>query len=417
MLTYRSERVDNMSAKALKYRIIFVNYGAFRSNSGGHIANFANQLNKLGCQVAVCASGEVSDPENGLDPGVHAFSHEDLLAAPEAVLNCGSVCGATLVHAWTPREGVVKFCKALCANGNTPYFVHLEDNEEVVSAKNLGLDLGGIKDINETHLPDPFPDSLSHPTRYRDFLGKANGVSTIVTRLQEFVPDHVPRMLLEPGVDTTLFMDRLTAEQKAKCKSELGISPLSSVVVYPGNMHAANDREIFSLYTALAILERRGWDVSLIRTGKDYTTGIDLAYERFLQSRAINLGYVAESRLIELLSLADFYVQPGASNVFNDYRFPSKLPEFLAMGKPTLLPNTNVGERLRDGQDALLLKRGDGVEIADCVERILKDKKFASKLGRNSRKFAKSSLNWFRNTENLLRFYDENLTKRPSRVG
>ena len=175
--------------------------------------------------------------------------------------------------------------------------------------------------------------------------------------------------------------------------------------------------EIFSLYTALAILERRGWDVSLIRTGKDYTTGIDLAYERFLQSRAINLGYVAESRLIELLSLADFYVQPGASNVFNDYRFPSKLPEFLAMGKPTLLPNTNVGERLRDGQDALLLKRGDGVEIADCVERILKDKKFASKLGRNSRKFAKSSLNWFRNTENLLRFYDENLTKRPSRVG
>ena len=60
------------------------------------------------------------------------------------------------------------------------------------------------------------------------------------------------------------------------------------------------------------------------------------------------------------LALADAYVQPGAPDDFNRYRLPSKLPEFLAMGRPVILPACNLGNELTDGENALLLREGDG---------------------------------------------------------
>ena len=61
-------------------------------------------------------------------------------------------------------------------------------------------------------------------------------------------------------------------------------------------------------------------------------------------------------------------VQPGRPDAFNDYRFPSKLPEFLASGRPVMLPRTNIGLHLEDGVEALLLGHGDADEIADKVD-------------------------------------------------
>ena len=71
------------------------------------------------------------------------------------------------------------------------------------------------------------------------------------------------------------------------------------------------------------------------------------------------------------LALADAYVQPGAPDDFNRYRLPSKLPEFLAMGRPVILPACNLGDELADGEDALLLREGDALEIAARIEQLL----------------------------------------------
>jgi hypothetical protein len=47
-----------------------------------------------------------------------------------------------------------------------------------------------------------------------------------------------------------------------------------------------------------------------------------------------------------LLALADLLVQPGKPDAFNDYRFPSKLPEFLSVGRPVILPDTNIAKHM-----------------------------------------------------------------------
>ena len=81
----------------------------------------------------------------------------------------------------------------------------------------------------------------------------------------------------------------------------------------------------------------------------------------------IELGWVARRHIPELLAAADVLVQPGRPDDFNDYRFPSKVPEFLASGRPVVLPRTNIGLHLRDRREALLLDLGSAAEIAEAV--------------------------------------------------
>jgi glycosyltransferase involved in cell wall biosynthesis len=70
-----------------------------------------------------------------------------------------------------------------------------------------------------------------------------------------------------------------------------------------------------------------------------------------------------------------------------------------------VLPATNLGLRLRDRTDAVLLWRGDGVEIADRVSEILHDKTWADRLGTNARRFALENFDWARSAVQLEGFY------------
>src|SRR4030095_16710869 len=91
------------------------------------------------------------------------------------------------------------------------------------------------------------------------------------------------------------------------------------------------------------------------------------------------------SELPDLLSLADVFVQPGQIDPFEDLRLPGKVPEFLAMGRPVIMPDANIAHLFRDGIDVMLLRTGDADEIASkCIE-VFEDAKRAVEMGRAGR--------------------------------
>jgi glycosyltransferase involved in cell wall biosynthesis len=112
--------------------------------------------------------------------------------------------------------------------------------------------------------------------------------------------------------------------------------------------------------------------------------------------------------------LADVLVQPGHSDPFNDYRFPSKLPEFLATGRPVILPEANIGRCLRTEEECLLLNDGDALEIAAGIERLLADPELSERLGRGGRAFANASFSWRRSAQRLKLLYERALESRVS---
>ena len=401
-----------VAANSSALNIVFINYGSFNNNSAGHIVGFANALAERGHNVIMSANG---DPHGVADYGVSQFqcvSRAALMAKPEtlrALLGEELGRAPTLIHCWTTRENVRLAAAAAVGSLGCPYFVHLEDNEELVTRSLLGVTAAQAGRMSRDDWDERVPSVLSHPFRAREFISGAAGVTIIVDALRGMVSDHLPIHLLEPGSDAALPSSELSpADRIAPCR-KIGVPPDARLIVYTGNIHAANAAEMLCLYEAIHLLNRRGKKVQLIRTGADYHPHLKYEFGRLSRKYVTHLGVVDRSRLAEILQLADVFVQPGAADEFNDYRLPSKLPDFLAAGRPLILPATNLGLRLRDGIDALLLHRGDATEIADRVAEVLHDKDLADRLGRNARRFALENFNWHRSASGLERFYRDSL--------
>jgi glycosyltransferase involved in cell wall biosynthesis len=273
---------------------------------------------------------------------------------------------------------------------NCPYIIHLEDNE-------LAIDEAYRGDVGSTDRSEGSESAGSAPTLpspMGEFAAGSIGATVIVDALRALLPKGLPVELFEPGVEPKWFAPALrVAEREQLCRT-LGVPPDAWVTVYPGNVHPANADEMFSLYAAIHALNARGLKVQLIRTGTDNLAAPDPRFVELAKRYVTNLGLVRRHWLLEILRLADFFVQPGAPDSFNIYRLPSKIPEFLAIGKPLVLPATNIGLLMRHGEDALLMEHGNAEEITECVTNLLIDPALSDRLARNGRRFAAEHFNW-----------------------
>jgi glycosyltransferase involved in cell wall biosynthesis len=380
--------------------ILFVNYGDFTTNSLNHIGGFANALSALGhaCIVAV-PSGKDSVSSLSSPAFVPAL-YNDLLERPASFPDGGA---ADVIHAWTPRECVRKFVvsyqRAVAQSAHL--VVHLEDNEEHLISRYAGRPIGELRSMGFEELDAVIADRLPHPVRHRTFLRLADAVTVIVDRLREFVPAGIPCSVLQPGVDPE-YLRPLKAEPSLR--KELGLADKEKVIVFTGSNTFANEPDMLELYRGVRVLNQRGTATRLVRTGFNRPEFLE-SLTPDLKSHVIDLGFIAKSRLPRLLALADVLVQPGQPGPFNDYRLPSKLPEFLASGRPVVLPPTNVALGMTDGAEALFLSSGSPQDIADCCERVLRDPELAATLGKNGAAFARAHFDLAANTAGLLKVY------------
>jgi glycosyltransferase involved in cell wall biosynthesis len=221
-------------------------------------------------------------------------------------------------------------------------------------------------------------------------------------RLREFVPAGKPCLTLPPAADRRHYYPRPVP---AAFRAALQLAPDSTVLFYHGNVHASNAAEMRELYAAALELNRTGTPVTLIRTGLDRVDFLgDLTAA--VAPHVLALGQIQHHHhLPPLMALADVFVQPGGPDAFNDYRFPSKLPEFFALGRPVVLPRTNLGASLRHGVDAWVLDRADAAGIAGAVRTLRADPALREKLSRGAAAYAAENFSWRRSAAALARFY------------
>lgn len=377
--------------------ILFVLYHDFSSNSAIHVHNFANSLANQGldCTVAVPYGKETV---SGL--GRVLYKTINFSEAARIEQSFSNRQGPDIVHAWTPREVVREFCDRLQQRFRFKLVVHLEDNEELL----LKAFTGKSADETFEHDQDTFPKSLSHPQRYRKFLNQSDGVTIIMDRLEEFVPGNISALILWPGVETSMFYPRPPNVEKAL---ELGVPLNSTIICYTGNVHLANAREVRSLYLAIALLNREGYPTTLVRSGRDSCTFLGDS-DIWAKKYVVDLGYLKEHRMLpEILAIADILIQPGRADPFNDYRLPSKLPEFLAMGKPVIVPKTNIGRFMETMHHAIVLPSVDAIGIVETVKHLHTNPALRDRLGQGAVEFVKTHLSWTTNSKKLLSYYEK----------
>jgi glycosyltransferase involved in cell wall biosynthesis/SAM-dependent methyltransferase len=386
--------------------VLLIAASEFAGNSALHTLSVARFMQARGIE---CAVAYRSDDNNVRPRGNWPFRLCDHGETMHNGVLFPDGRGPDLIHAWTPREHVRRLTERMAERYGCPYIVHLEDNEEVI----LGDTLGRFSYEELAQLPARITDQamspyLSHPKRYRQFLQGASGVTALIDKLMEFKPDSVPGTVFWPGYEEAILTARGTRE-------DFGLPEEEALLVYNGNIHLSNAEEVGNLIDGVGLLRRRGVPVLLVKTGANHA-----AQPKLEQAQAdgylIDLGFVSRGEIHSLLNLADVLVQPGQTSAFNDYRFPCKLPEFLATGKPVVLPNTNLGRYLKDGENCLLMETGDPAEIADKVQLLLQEKGLRDRIGRAGWEFALQRLSWERNLEPVLELYKQILAAPRQKV-
>ncbi len=392
--------------------ILFVNYGDFTTNSLNHIGGFANTLCAAGHACAVVVPAKKETLQHVAQPLFIAATYAEALQRPALFPNGRA---ADLIHAWTPREGVRKFTvayqRAAQAAGGAParVLIHLEDNERFLLESITGKTLAALRNATEVELAEKLNESLPHPLRHETFLRVADGITHIIDRLAEFAPGGTPTHLLFPGVD---FAQYHPQPADTAFRAELKLAPGEKVIAFTGSNTFANEPEMRELYLAVALLNQHGTPTRLVRTGFNsprFLAGLSDEVKRHV----LDLGFIEKAKLPKLLALADVLVQPGHANAFNDYRLPSKLPEFLAIGKPVALPPSNLAHLMQDGREAVFLPTGTPEEIAATCEKLFADPTLCAQLAENAVAFARKHFDLAANTRALAEFYSAALARPP----
>lgn len=381
-------------------RVLFVYFGPFDVNSGIQAYHFGNELTDLGWEVTVAGRGDPARAKVVGEPRFECISHEQVEGKLRQMRQSPA---ETIVVGWTPRERVRLMTMDAVRQLGVPYVIHLEDNEELLIESATGRSLHELQRLPLRQQDSLAPIDLIHPTHHREFLDGAAGITVITEALNEFNEAERPHRVVRPGIDH----ERFRPDLEPKPRAELGLSPEDFVLVYHGTIHYANQHEMLSLYLAVKLLQRRGHRVRLVRLGHSEFGGPDPRAFRALGDGVIELGPIAWRDIPAYLAVADAYVQPGPPDDFNRYRLPSKLPEFLAMGRPVILPHCNIGNDLVHGENALLLEQGNAMEIVVHIEKLLADRELAGRLGAGARRFATEQLSWQANAAGLANFLRE----------
>ena len=393
----QEERPPDKSARPLN--ILFVVHGDFTSNSTLQVCALANELAAAGhdCSIAVPRDRSTFDylQEPRFKPLLHA----------EAINLGGSFSnqkGPDIIHAWTTRELVRRTCLEIQPKQGGRLVVQLEDNEQEILAQALHRPWDELRALPASELNRLVPPEYSHPIHGGEFMATADGITVIIDSLRRFVPGGKPCATIWPAADSRYFYPRPVPAGFREC---LQLDPATTVLFYHGNAHAANAGEMRALYEAVRELNHTGHPTCLIRTGSDQVDFLG-SISRETQAWVLSLGSLnAQRHLPPLMALADIFVQPGVPDSFNDYRFPSKLPEFFSLGRPVVLPRTNLGAQLRHGTDAYVLERADAAGIARAVVELRQDRALYDRLARGAVAYAESHFGWRQSAETLAKFY------------
>ncbi len=385
--------------------VLFCLYQSFAANSANHVDGIARELCALGCDCIVAVPAEPTERElMGHTP--YKTGTFDQVISGQVAFDDGR--GPEVAHFWTPREVNRQFFKRLQDGRSFATVVHMEDNEELIARSQLK----GVYDEFATGLKtEGFPAHLSHPQHWGEFLEEADGITVIIDALRNVIPRDKPSDLIWPSTDERNFYPR---HVNPSLRAELGVKPDHIVLAYHGNVHQANFREVRSLYLAVALLNREGYPATLLRMGKDHIE-VDPLFRRWSAEFTQTVGFIPDrGRLAEILSQADVFVQPGSCDVFNEFRFPSKVPDFFALGRPVVLPRTNIGLVTVHGEDAYVLDEANGPAIADAVKAIVTDQKLRQTLATGARRFFDNNLGWASTAAKVLALYRHVLNRRTT---
>jgi glycosyltransferase involved in cell wall biosynthesis len=372
-------------------KILIISHSNIDSNSGYHIQSISQRLSDLGIKVTICVP--LLEKNCKLSDGVNVTSFNNYLS--------NNKYNPDLIHCWTPREKIrIFYNKIVSIYGRfQPYIIHLEDDEEEIFRSNMGFDINNYQEFKRN-----IPENTIHPEKYLAFINGASAITTLSKNITANIPRGKPVLEFWPGCDD-IFLKKYSQEEIDTIFRKYNINKSGLIIVYNGNTHASNVKEVTSLYIAVSLLKRSGYKITFVRTGKDYIL-LDQVGNDILKKDTYELGFIDRNEIPLLLQGADILVQPGNPDKWNVGRFPSKIPEFLASSRTVVLPKVNIGCHIPNNA-AVIIPKADASGIFYAIKSFIENNEKYSSMGLYARNYYDQNLDWSISTRNILKFYED----------
>ena len=217
------------------------------------------------------------------------------------------------------------------------------------------------------------------------FLSYFIHFGTAVCRpLKEYYRAQVRNFFILPvGVDTKLFSPDIEPK-----KEVLDWKGDSILLGYAGNTKWYQGVGV--ILEALSRMEKKypgKWKLLIISSSgaKD----IENFIKKNNLSRAIHLlGQQAHEDVPKFLSASDILAIPRPSDTITEYAFPSKFPEYIALGKPVVTSRvSDIADYIEDGLSGMLIRPENTDDLCKALEK-LKDRNLRESMGRRARETA-----------------------------
>jgi glycosyltransferase involved in cell wall biosynthesis len=231
------------------------------------------------------------------------------------------------------------------------------------------------------------------------FRTHADGTTAINTVLRDKALElGVPtdRILLLPNGAN---VQEILPGARSEARQRLGLPPDAPLVAYTG---AIFQRDAYLMAAAFDRIHRARPDSRLLLVGY-----CNIALERLVSApeAVIRTGPVSYKVLADHLVASDLGWLPLRNSGANQGRFPLKVSDFLAAGRPIVATDVgDLGVLLRREPIGRLAPDEPGPQ-AEAVLALLADREEREQLGRNARQVAETELDWSLMAERLEQFY------------
>ena len=209
--------------------------------------------------------------------------------------------------------------------------------------------------------------------------------------------DPKTMLRLPPGSDPDTILELSVADARSKLK----LDESGPIVGYLGNIYP-RDAEL--LFDTMRALKHGNAKLMFIGGGSE-----KIEVPEALKARVIRTGHVAFNQMLEYLCACEVLALPLVDSIANRGRWPSKVNEYVAVGRPTVACGIgDVAELLANNQIGLVV-RPDAAEFAARVDELLADPAAATAMGDRARQLARTSYSHAAVGEALEKFFVQTL--------
>lgn len=387
--------------------IVMVSYMDFTGPGVIHMFHFANGLVRLGHRVLFLLNGDPLTVKTMEEPPL--FDIEPIRFKQHSLHSriIGKVrrFHAHIIHIWTPRNVPARVGLELLNHFHCRFLIHYEDDEDIL-AEQSDFRFFQFFSFSVDSFLHPEKWVWSHPFTYSLVNLYADALTVISPEYRRKLRKKwpIPNYLLTPGVDLDRFSPQLHRDEKLLAKYRL---QGKKVLLYGGSI--AQFYEFSTVLDAFRKISKNFPDTVLIQYGRNFMKQEIAEYlgKHGLDNRVILVGQIPHFQVPAFLSLGDILIQAGQDTIFNRHRLPSKIPEYLAMGKPVITFSCGIGEEFEHLVDVWKLHEGTVDELAQALESILSDENLQETLALGARKAAERLFSWPERVNHLVTIYNE----------